>query len=245
MNEAEPTAEGHAAAELTALRAASPLQPPGGAGAADAPPTAQPKPPTAMQVESALKDKLQLLRDQADALLKHTANTPQYLVDVVRRHSANPAIGGGRGKILTMLRCHCRAQVTLETNIAAISSNLDEDKKAEFGGFIKTLKARAPTPPQPEAKVQDDTSIYLDKLIDKLPSAATGADIKCTDGLEAVMLAIEEFVLRAVAVVRKHGAGLQKKSNPRAYDYRATAAFHLFSTDLLLVEVPYLSLIHI
>ena len=106
MNEAEPTAEGHAAAaELTALRAASPPQPPDGARAADAQPTAKPKPPTAMQVESALKDNLQLLRDRADALLKHTANTDQYLVDVVRRHSANPAIGGGRGKILTMLRC--------------------------------------------------------------------------------------------------------------------------------------------
>ena len=52
MNEAEPTAEGHAAAaELAALRAASPPQPPGGAGAADAPPTAKPKPPTAIQVE--------------------------------------------------------------------------------------------------------------------------------------------------------------------------------------------------
>ena len=137
-----------------------------------------------------------------------------------------------------MLRCRCRAQVALETNIAAIRSDLDEDKKAEFGESIKKLKARAPRPPQPEANVSDDTSIYLDKLIDKLPSAATGADIKCTDGLEAVMLAIEEFVLGAVAVVRKHGAGLQKKSNPRAYDYRATAAFHLFSNDLLLVQVP-------
>ena len=105
VNEAEPTAEGHAAAaELAALRAASPPQPPGGAGAADAEPTAEPKPPTAIQVEMALSDKLQLFRDQADALLKHTANTDQYLVDVVRRHSANPAIGGGRGKILTMLR---------------------------------------------------------------------------------------------------------------------------------------------
>ena len=76
MNEAEPTAEGHAAAaELAALRAASPPQPPGGAGAADAEPTAEPKPPTAIQVETALSDKLQLFRDQADALLKHTANT--------------------------------------------------------------------------------------------------------------------------------------------------------------------------
>ena len=80
MNEAEPTAEGHAAAaELAALRAASPPQPPGGAGAADAQPTAKPKPPTAIQVEMALSDKLQLFRDQADALLKHTANTDQYL----------------------------------------------------------------------------------------------------------------------------------------------------------------------
>ena len=84
-----------------------------------------------------------------------------------------------------MLRCHCRAQVGLETNIAVISSNLDESKKAEFGAFIKKLKARAPPPPKPEAKVPDDTFINLDKLIDKLASAATGADIKCTDGLEA------------------------------------------------------------
>ena len=45
-----------------------------------------------MQLETELRDKLQLLRDQANALLKHTtANTSEYLVEVVRLHSANPA----------------------------------------------------------------------------------------------------------------------------------------------------------
>ena len=128
--------------------------------------------------------------------------------------------------------------MTLETKIAAISSNLDEDKKAEFDGLIKKLKARAPTPPQPEANVRDDTSINFDKLIIKLASAAGGADIKCTDGLEAVISEIDEFVLEAVEVVRKHGAGLQKKSNSKAYDHRATAAFHLLNTNKLLAQVP-------
>ena len=109
MNEAKPTAEDHAAAELTNLKAGSSLEAPGGAGAAHAERTAQPKPPTALQLETALSDNLKLLHDRANALLKHTANTPQYLVDVVRRHSSNPDFGAGRGAILTMLRCHCRA----------------------------------------------------------------------------------------------------------------------------------------
>ena len=137
-----------------------------------------------------------------------------------------------------MLRCHCRAQVTLETNIAAISSNLDEDKKAEFRGRIKTLKARAPTPPQPEAKVPwYDRFTNLDQLIGKL-AAATGVDITCASTLEAAISEIEEFVLGVVEVVRKHGPGLQRKSNSNAYDHRATAAFHLFQTHKLLVQVP-------
>ena len=241
MNEAEPTAEGHAAAaELTALRAASPPQPPGGAGAADAPPTAQPKPPTAIQVEMALSDKLQSFRDQADALLKHTANTDQYLVDVVRRHSANPAIGGGRGKILTTLRRHGRAQVAVETKIAGIRSDLDADKNAELDALVDKLKARVPPPPPkpPAAKVPDETVMNFDKLIDKFASTATDADITGTNGLGAVMMEIGEFVLGIVAVVSKHGAGLQQKNNKRAYDHRATAAFHLFTTDQLLVQVP-------
>ena len=93
--------------------------------------------------------------------------------------------------------------MTLETKIAAISSNLDEDKKAEFDGFIKKLKARAPTPPQPEANVRDDTSINFDKVIIKLASAAGGADIKCTDGLEA---AISEICPKESAT-REEAAG--------------------------------------
>ena len=52
------------------------------------------------------------------------------------------------------------------------------------------------------------------------------------------MFEIEEFVLGAVTVVRKHGAELQKKNNSKAHDYRATAAFHLFNTGKLLVELP-------
>ena len=128
--------------------------------------------------------------------------------------------------------------MTLETNIAAISSNLDEDKKAEFGGFIKTLKARAPTPPQPEGKVPwYDRFMNLDQLIGNL-AAATAVDITCASTLEAAISEIEEFVLGAVEVVRKHGPGLQRKSNSKAYDHRATAAFHLFNTYKLLVQVP-------
>ena len=128
--------------------------------------------------------------------------------------------------------------MALETNIAAISSNLDESKKMELGGLIKKLKDRAPTFRQPKAMVPDETFMKLDKLIGKLASAATGADLTCTDGLEAAFMEIEEFVLGAVEVVRKHGPGLQKKSNSNAYDHRATAAFHLLNTNKLLAQVP-------
>ena len=75
----------------------------------------------------------------------------------------------------------------------------------------------------------DDTSMNLDKLIGKL-AAATGVDITCAYTLEAAISEIEECVLGAVEVVRKHGPGLQRKSNSNAYDHRATAAFHLFQT---------------
>jgi len=131
-----------------------------------------------------------------------------------------------------------RTQVTLETNIAAISSNLDEDKKAEMRGRIKTLKARAPAPSQPQAKVPwHDRSTNLDQLIGKL-AAAAGVGITCASTLEAAISEIEEFVLGVVEVVRKHGPGLQRKSNSNAYDHRATAAFHLLQTYKLLVQVP-------
>ena len=61
----------------------------------------------------------------------------------------------------------------------------------------------------------DDTFNNLDKLLGKLASAATAADIPAADGLKAAMFEIEEFVLGAVAVERKHGAELQKKTTPR------------------------------
>ena len=93
-NENEAITEKDAVAQLTALRAADspPLGALGEAGAADAAHTVPPKRPTAMQLETELRDKLQDFRDEANALEKHTtANTSEYLLKVVRLHSANPA----------------------------------------------------------------------------------------------------------------------------------------------------------
>ena len=137
-----------------------------------------------------------------------------------------------------MFRCHGRAQVALDHKIASIISDIDKPKQTEFRAFIKQLYGRVPPPPKSEAKVPDETSANFDELLDKLASAATVANIQATDVLKEVMFEIEEFVLGAVTAVRKHGAELQKKNNSKAHDYRATAAFHLFNTGKLLVELP-------
>ena len=78
---------------------------------------------------------------------------------------------------------------------------------------------------------------FGDKLLGNLASANIAAKIQQNDATD-VLFEIEEFVLGAVTVVRKHGADLQKKKNFQAYDYRATAAFHLFHTGKCLVELP-------
>ena len=76
------------------------------------------------------------------------------------------------------------------------------------------------------------TSAHFGKLLSTLASAK----IEQNDATGA-LFEIEEFVFGTVQVVRKHGAELQKKMNFQAYDYRATAGFHLFHSDELLVEV--------
>ena len=203
----------------------------GGAGTGKRPSGTRPKPQTAFEKEEASSDKLRSIQDRVNELLKHDPKTPDYLTDVVRLHCANPAFGACCGAILTMFRCHGCAQVALDHNIASIISNIDKPKQTEFRAFVKQHYDRVPPPPKSQAKVPDDTFNNLDKLLGKLASAATVADIPATDDLKAVMFEIEEFGLGAVAVVRKHGAELQKKNNPKAHDYRATAAFHLFNTD--------------
>ena len=139
-----------------------------------------------------------------------------------------------------MFRCHGRPQVALEQKIAGIISDVDQDKRTEFRSLISQLHSRLPPRQKPEAKVKvpDETSVDFNKLLENLASAKIVANIQATDVLTDVIFKIEEFVLRAVTVVRKHGAELQKKNTSKAYDYRATAAFHLFHTGKLLVELP-------
>ena len=247
--EPEPIATRDAAALVTALKSTKGPDAPGGAVADGPAPTVTAraksartsKPPTAYQSEAELSDDINHIRELVNGLSHYPyVNRPEYLLAVVRLHCANPAFGAGRGAILTTLRRHGRAQVAVETKIAGIRSDLDAEKTAELDALVDKLKARVPPPPPkpPAAKVPDETVMNFDKLIDNFASAATDADITGTNGLGAVMMEIGEFVLGIVAVVRKHGAGLQQNNNRRAYDHRATAAFHLFTTDQLLVQVP-------
>ena len=245
--EPEPIATRDAAALVTALKSTKGLDAPGGAVADGPAPTVTAraksartsKPPTAYQSEAQLSDDINHIRELVNGLSHYPyVNRPEYLLAVVSYHCATPA--SGRGAILTTLRRHGRAQVAVETKIAGIRSDLDAEKTAELDALVDKLKARVPPPPPkpPAAKVPDETVMNFDKLIDNFASLATDADITGTNGLRAVMMEIGEFVLGIVAVVRKHGAGLQQNNNRRAYDHRATAAFHLFTTDQLLVQVP-------
>ena len=77
-----------------------------------------------------------------------------------------------------------------------------------------------------------ETSAHFDKLLSTLASAK----IEQSDATGA-LVEIDEFVVGTVRAVWTYGAELQKKRNFQAYDYRATAGFHLFHSDELLVEV--------
>ena len=131
----------------------------------------------------------------------------------------------------------CRWRSSIRLLVAGIISDVDTAKRTEFRAFIKQLYGRGPPRPKSEAKVLDVTSANFGNLLGNLASANIAAKIQQNDATD-VLFEIEEFVLGAVTVVRKHGAGLQKKNNFQAYDYRATAAFHLFHTGKLLVELP-------
>ena len=140
------------------------------------------------------------------------------------------------GAILTMFRCHGRAQKSLEHTIASLISGIDREKQKEFRAFIKKLHERMPPTPKQQAKVPFDKSVVnFDKVLELLASADVVANVKAT--IEDLFV-IEEFVGGAATVVRAHGAELQKKNNFKAYDYRATAAFHLFNAGKLLVALP-------
>ena len=196
-------ADSRAAAELAELKKSNHEEPggagdAGGAGNGKPPSGTRPKPQTDMEKEEALLDKLRSIPVRVNELLKHDPTTPDYLLDVVRLHCAFPASGACCGAILTMFRCHGRAQVALEHNIASIISDIDKPKQSECRAFIKQLYDRVPPPPKPPLKVPDDTSNNFGKLLGKLASAATVADIHTTEVLEAAMCEIEMFVLGAV-----------------------------------------------
>ena len=152
--EPKEPAESRAAAELAELKKSKPEAPggagdAGGAGGGKRPSGTRPKPQTNFEKEQALSDKLRSIHDRRNELLKHDPKTPDYLTDVVRLHCATPAFGACCGAILTMFRCHGRAQVALEHNIASTISNIDKPKQTEFRAFIKELYDRVPPPPKP------------------------------------------------------------------------------------------------
>ena len=208
-----------------------------GKGPAAAPKPRAPRAPTEMEKEQALADTAKSIHERATALQHHDPTPPDYLTKVVRVNCVDPAFSVFYSTIFTMFCCRGRPQAGLETTIHSILSSVDKAKKEEFRYFIKRLHGRVPPRPKPEAKVPDETSANFDKLLNKLASANIAAKIQQKDATD-ILLGIEEFVLGAVTVVRKHGAELQKKMNIQAYDYRATAAFHLFHSSKLLVELP-------
>ena len=188
-----------------------------------------------MQQQEALQKKITEIEDQGRLLSNHDPTTADYLVLVARVHCADPPFHFFYSAIFTMFRCRSCTQVARETAIYGILSSIDNGKGGEFKQLINQLHKRLPARSRSEPKVTVETSGHLGNLLKTLASAeieqltekaATGA-----------LIEIGKFVVGTVQVVRTYGADLQKKRNVKAYDYRATAGFHLFHSGNLLHPV--------